>query len=42
MQEIVKEKWIAELMDIANKLPAVELKRLLWFARAFKKTSAQK
>lgn len=42
MKENVKEKWITELLDIANKLPAVELKRLLWFARAFKETSAQK
>lgn len=33
----MKESWIAELMEIAKKLPTVELKRLLWFARAFEK-----
>lgn len=33
----MKQKWISELMDIAEKLPMVELKRLLWFARAFEK-----
>lgn len=33
----MKEKWISELVEIAKKLPMVELKYLLWFARAFEK-----
>lgn len=35
----MKEKWTSEIIEIMNKLPSVELKRLLWFAREFEKQS---
>ena len=34
---IVRERWISEIIRIASRLPNVELKYLLWFARAFDK-----
>lgn len=35
--ENMKEKWTSEIIEIASELPNVELKHLLWFARAFEK-----
>ena len=37
MKETSKEGWMGELIEIASRLPNVELKQLLWFARAFEK-----
>ena len=37
MKETIKEGWMGELIEIASRLPNVELKRLLVFARTFEK-----
>ena len=37
VRETIKEGWMGELIEIASRLPNVELKQLLWFARAFEK-----
>ena len=37
----MNEKWTSEIIEIASRLPNVELKRLLWFARAFEKQAKE-
>ena len=41
VRETIKEGWMGELIEIASRLPNVELKHLLWFARAFEKQAKE-